>query len=260
MRFVKNITPLLFFIVILSSFSIILSSPVHAWTRYTQEYMANSVCSEFSDCNGKYNDLVKSYSMYPDRWYTYPFTYKYHYNSYIDINCTKGDWVCPDYYNQGALKGTAMFLNISHTKTGSEKWKYIAIAGHYFFESEEFWHKVRQEDYFACHKKMEQLFDKEFLMNHTDFVVCTCNICENSTRLFELKKEFIEYIKDNSTPQDYKISRLSVIKRMSVIMQDWKSVAMHTFTDSSPTVPVVIDAVAKTISNETSIPSIQVRD
>ena len=36
-----------------------------------------------------------------------------------------------------------------------ERWKYIGIASHYFFDSKCFWHQVTNENYSNCHKPFE---------------------------------------------------------------------------------------------------------
>jgi len=230
------------------SIIVILSYNVSAWTKITQEYMANEVCKAIPECNGHYNEIMKTYSMYPDRWYAYPFTYKYHYNTFPLKNCPTGNWACPDYYDQGALKGTALFLNESYQMQGIEKWKYIGMASHYYMESGEFWHIVRQEDYLRCHKKMEQLFDKEFSENKTNFTICTCGVCQDSKGLFTLKNNLVRYIKNNSTPKYFPDS-LTMAMRVSRILSDWRAEINHIIFDFNPGVPQVIDGVSMTIEN-----------
>ena len=43
------------------------------------------------------------------------------------------------------------YLESASKKTSCDRWRDIAIASHYFFDTKVFWHNVQKENYFKCH-------------------------------------------------------------------------------------------------------------
>ncbi|NOQ55584.1 MAG: hypothetical protein GQ477_02130 [Nanohaloarchaea archaeon] len=76
-----------------------------------------------------------------------------HHDYDINKDCPESDfWTCPTKNDFKASRKVQEYLDSARQKEGCSRWKDIAIASHYFFDTKVFWHNVQDEDYFMCHK------------------------------------------------------------------------------------------------------------
>jgi hypothetical protein len=77
---------------------------------------------------------------------------------------------------------------------GCERWKYVGIASHYFFDSKCFWHQVTDEDYSNCHKPFEDgVGDKVKALGLSGWTVCKCGACVSGRDFESWLQEFYAF-------------------------------------------------------------------
>jgi len=77
---------------------------------------------------------------------------------------------------------------------GCERWKYVGIASHYFFDSKCIWHQVMNEDYYSCHKPFEDEAGEKIRRHGlSDWSVCKCGACVAAENFKAWLEEFYAF-------------------------------------------------------------------
>ncbi|GEM_PF-3220962 len=158
----KGVVLLLFFILV---------APAQAWDWDTHQWLAERVCEDLAcPCL----DTIKEGSLVPDRDFK-DFRNHHHYDP---KTCKPSPYYkCPTRYDDVALDKTRYWLERAGDAEGCERWEYIGIASHYFFDSKDIWHQVQDEDYYGCHKPFEDAVGEKFAAGETNWSVCRCGAC-----------------------------------------------------------------------------------
>ena len=160
--------------IILSIFIILsLSSQflAKAWDWDTHKWIAEKICNDF---NCQCLSEIKEGSIIPDRDFK-----DFRNHVYYNPNTCKPSpyYTCPSYFNDAALRETNYWLNKAKDASSCERWKYIGIASHYFFDSKVIWHQVINESYYGCHKPFEDKVGEKFKYGEKNWTVCQCEQC-----------------------------------------------------------------------------------
>jgi len=77
---------------------------------------------------------------------------------------------------------------------GCERWKYVGIASHYFFDAKCVWHQVTNEDYYGCHKPFEdEVGEKVKRYGLSGWTVCKCGVCVSASNFRAWLEEFYAF-------------------------------------------------------------------
>ncbi len=142
-----------------------------AWDWDTHRWIAEKICNDF---NCQCLSEIKEGSIIPDRDFK-----DFRNHVYYNPNTCKPSpyYKCPKYFNDAALRKTDYWLNKAKEASGCERWKYIGIASHYFFDSKVIWHQVVGESYYECHKPFEDKVGEKFKYGEKNWTVCHCEQC-----------------------------------------------------------------------------------
>lgn len=162
---------------------LLFASPAFAWGSITHEALAAQVCNDFN-C-GCLNETIEGSTM-PDKVFHDNVNHIY----YNPETCNHDSeyYICPIEYNDVALVKTNDYLEQARDISDCDRWQMIGIASHYFFDSKNIFHQVREEGY--CHSSFEEKVDDSYNNNKTDWVVSTCGEAVTSLDMNVWVKEF----------------------------------------------------------------------
>lgn len=181
-----------------------LSSPSYAWGSITHAALAEKVCSDFNcTCVAE----AREGANVPDNTFK-DFINHHCYNT--SASCPKSEdglWKCPAKNNCPAYGKMSQWLFAAKNATGCERWRNIAIASHYFFDTKVFWHSVQDENYYACHEPFETKVNGKFREGTGGWTVYQCGISVNASEFGPWVQEFEEKIDFEEKAQDVLLFR-----------------------------------------------------
>jgi len=179
MKAVKPVLPLLL---------LLATGTALAWDWDTHRFLAEKICDHYS-C--KCYDEIKEGSIIPDR----DFKDFSNHSCYDPSNCSPSSyWSCPYKRSCPAVENAGEWMERAAKAQGCERWKYVGIASHYFFDSKCFWHQVTDEDYSNCHKPFEDgVGDKVKALGLSGWTVCKCGACVSGKDFERWLQEFYAF-------------------------------------------------------------------
>jgi len=162
--------------------------PVSAWDWDTHRFLAEKICDHYScKCHAE----IKEGSIIPDR----DFRDFSNHSCYDPSKCSPSSyWSCPYKRSCPAIDKAREWMEKAAKARECERWKYVGIASHYFFDSKCFWHQVTNEDYSNCHKPFEdEVGDKVISSGLSDWTVCKCGACVSSRDFESWLQEFYAF-------------------------------------------------------------------
>ncbi len=158
-----------------------LIAPAAAWDWDAHRHLAEKVCEHY-DC--RCMDEIVDGSMIPDRDFK-----DFSSHSCYSSPCTDGAyWDCPVRKDCPAMEKAKEWMMRAASAQGCERWKYVGIASHYFFDARCFWHQVTNEDYERCHKPFEDDVGRKIGL--AEWKVCKCDVCVSSKDFERWLEEF----------------------------------------------------------------------
>ncbi|MFC2174794.1 zinc dependent phospholipase C family protein [archaeon] len=118
---------------------LLLLSVAVAWDGDTHRALGAEVC-EHIQCGCP--EEMRNGSTAPDL--VFHDTARHHYYD-TTWDCPPGEWVCPNETDKVAMDFAEQWVAAAENSTGCERDYAIGVAGHYFFDSKVFWHKVQKE-------------------------------------------------------------------------------------------------------------------
>jgi hypothetical protein len=159
-----------------------------AWDWDTHRFLAEKICDHYScKCYAE----IKEGSIIPDR----DFKDFSNHSCYDPSNCSPSSyWSCPYWKSCPAIDKAREWMERATKAQGCERWKYVGIASHYFFDSKCFWHQVTDEDYSNCHKPFEDgVGDKVKVLGLSGWSVCKCGACVSGRDFESWLQEFYAF-------------------------------------------------------------------
>lgn len=172
-------------------FLFLIAAPANAWWNSTHSALAGKVCADFNcSCESE----VAVGANIPDDVFK-DFINHHCYN--MSLECPEsedGMWKCPTRNHCPAYTKIDFWLEEAKKSAGCERWKDVAIASHYFFDTKVFWHNVQDENYFKCHEPFERKVNEKFLEGRKGWTVSQCGISVGYAEFEPWVREFEEKI------------------------------------------------------------------
>jgi len=167
---------------------VFLSAEALAWDWDAHRYLAEEICRHYS-C-GCYAE-IKDGSVIPDRDFQ---DFSYH-SCYDPESCTPSSYYsCPTWKSCPAMDKAKEWMEKAAKAEGCERWKYVGIASHYFFDAKCVWHQVTNEDYYGCHKPFEdEVGEKVKRYGLSGWTVCKCSVCVSASNFRAWLEEFYAF-------------------------------------------------------------------
>ncbi len=162
--------------------------PAQAWDWDTHRFLADWICDHYS-C-GCYSEIEDG-SVTPDRDFK---DFSSH-SCYDPSTCTLSSYYsCPTKNDCPAMEKADEWMKKAANAKSCERWKYVGIASHYFFDSKCKWHQVMNEDYKGCHKPFEDsVGDKIKRLGLSGWSVCKCDVCVSGKDFENWLQEFFKF-------------------------------------------------------------------